>query len=92
MKKDDVTARKPNIEKMESALEAVAAALEDATDILHDKNGESVTSLKSWQIEQIFDGLCSVMVQVDEALAHKREQQPIAAPPLNRARKPKLTP
>ena len=63
----------PDLAKMEAALEAVAVELDDATDLLHHKDGQPVTALEGWQIERIFDGLRSVMVQVDEALAHKRK-------------------
>jgi hypothetical protein len=61
----------PDVAKMKSALKAVATELDDATDILHYGDGQPVTTLEGWQIERIFDGLRSVMVQVDEAL-HKR--------------------
>jgi hypothetical protein len=61
----------PDVAKMKAALKAVATELDDATDILHYEDGQPVTALEGWQIERIFNGLRSVMVQVDEAL-HER--------------------
>jgi hypothetical protein len=61
--------------KMEAALKAVATELDEATDILHYADGQPVTALEGWQIERIFDGLRSVMVQVDEALPIDRRQK-----------------
>ncbi|MGA8758155.1 MAG: hypothetical protein WB611_17840 [Stellaceae bacterium] len=58
----------PDVAKMKAALKAVSTELEDATDILHYEDGQPVTALEGWQIERIFDGLRSVMVQIDEAL------------------------
>src|ERR1700730_6506945 len=62
---------KPDVAKMEAALKAVATELDEATDILHYEDGQPVTALEGWQIEHIFDGLRSVMVQVDEALPQR---------------------
>jgi len=62
------TASTPDLAKMEAALKAVATELDEATDILHYEDGQPVTALEGWQIQRIFDGLRSVMVQVDEAL------------------------
>jgi hypothetical protein len=62
------TPNRPDVAKMQAALKAAAAELDDATDILHYEEGQPVTALEGWQIERIFDGLRSVMVQVDDAL------------------------
>jgi len=72
----DTNKVKPDMAKMEAALEAAYAEIDAATDILHFEDGQPVTALEGWQIERIFDGLRSVMVQVDEALAHKRKPPP----------------
>jgi hypothetical protein len=69
------TASTPDLAKMEAALTAVATELDAATDILHYGDGQPVTALEGWQIERIFDGLRSVMVQVDEALPIDRRQR-----------------
>jgi hypothetical protein len=68
---------KPNRDsaKMEAALIAVAHEIEYAVDTLDYESGLAVTALEGWQIERIFDGLRTVMVQVDEALAHLREPE-----------------
>jgi hypothetical protein len=79
------TAITPDVAKMEAALNAVATELDEATDILHYEGGQPVTALEGWQIERIFGGLRSVMVQVDEALRHQ-------APPKKKAEKSPRTP
>jgi hypothetical protein len=61
----------PEAAKMKAALKAVATELDEATHILHYEGGQPVTTLEGWQIERIFDGLRSVMVQVDEALRER---------------------
>lgn len=78
-------ARTPDVAKMKAALKAVATELDEATDILHYEDGQPVTALEGWQIERLFDGLRSVMVQVDEALrertALKKKTQPLPPDP-----------
>jgi len=51
------------------ALTAAQAAIEEATDTMHYEDGQPVTALEGWQIEQMYFALCSVLVEMDEAIA-----------------------
>jgi len=50
------------------ALTAAQAAIEEATDTMHYEDGQPVTALEGWQIERMYCTLCSVLVEVDEAI------------------------
>jgi hypothetical protein len=55
------------------ALEIAEQAIEEATDIMHHQDGEPVTALEGWEIERAYLALCSVLVEVDQAIAEARE-------------------
>ncbi len=52
------------------ALQAAEHAIENATDRLHYDDGLPVTYLESREIEDIYFTLCSVLVQICEALRY----------------------
>ena len=57
-----------NSEKLLKALIAAETAIEEATDIMHYEDGQPVTALEGWEIERAYYALCSVLVEVDEAI------------------------
>ena len=56
-------------EQLLKALMSAHAAIEEATDTMHYEDGQPVTALEGWQIERMYYALCSVLVEVDEAIA-----------------------
>ena len=58
------------------ALEASEQAIEEATDIMYYEDGQPVTALEGWEIERAYLTLCSVLVDVHEAIVAARGQQP----------------
>ena len=58
------------------ALEISEQAIEEATDIMHYEDGLPVTALDGWQIERAYTALCSVLVQVHQALAAAKGEKP----------------
>jgi hypothetical protein len=50
------------------ALQAAEEAIDLATDTMYFEDGQPVTALESWEIEQAYFSLCSVVVQIDEAV------------------------
>lgn len=57
------------------ALTTAQAAIEEATDTMHYEDGLPVTALEGWQIERIYCALCSVLVEVDEAITAAGRRQ-----------------
>jgi ABC-type hemin transport system ATPase subunit len=58
------------------ALEIAEQAIEEATDIMHYDDGEAVTALEGWEIERAYLALCRVLVEVHQAIAEARGEQP----------------
>jgi len=58
------------------ALEISEQAIEEATDIMHYEDGLPVTALDGWQIERAYTALCSVLVEVHQAIAAARGEKP----------------
>ncbi len=54
--------------KLIKALTAAEAAIEEATDIMLYEDGQPLTALEGWQIERMYYALCSVLVEVHEAI------------------------
>ena len=50
------------------ALIAAETAIEEVTDIMHYEDGRPITALEGWEIEKAYYALCSVLVEVDEAI------------------------
>lgn len=63
-----MTTRQDQLLQLFKAAEAARQAIEEATDTLHFEDGQSVTALEGWQIESIYTGLCSVLVELDQAI------------------------
>ncbi len=63
-----VTPKRATYQKLLNAVIAVEAAIEEATDIMRGEDGKLVTTLEGWHIETAYYALCSVMVEVDEAI------------------------
>jgi hypothetical protein len=51
-----------------TALENAEKAIEEATDIMHYEDGQPVTALDGSEIERAYGALCSVLVEVHEAI------------------------
>lgn len=58
------------------ALEMSEQAIEEATDIMHYEGGLPVTALEGWEIERAYFALCSVLVDVHQAIAAAKGEQP----------------
>ena len=58
------------------ALEISEQAIEEATDIMHYEDGLPVTALEGWEIERAYGALCSVLVEVHQAIAAANGEQP----------------
>ena len=58
------------------ALEIAEQAIEEATDIMHYEDGEPVTALEGWEIERAYTALCSVLVELHQAIAEARGGEP----------------
>jgi hypothetical protein len=58
------------------ALQNCEQAIEEATDIMHYEDGLPVTALDSWEIDRAYMALCSVMVEVHQAIIAARGDQP----------------
>ena len=58
------------------ALEHAEQAIEEASDIMHYEDGLPVTALEGWEIERAYTALCSVLVEVHQAIAATRGEQP----------------
>ncbi len=52
-----------------AVLENAEKAIEEATDIMHYEDGQPVTALDGSEIERAYDALCSVLVEIHEAIA-----------------------
>jgi hypothetical protein len=62
-------------EQMLQALTAAESAIEEATDIMLFEDGEPVTALEGWEIERAYFALCSVLVEVSEAIDAARKHK-----------------
>ena len=51
-----------------AALQAAEKAIDEATDMMYFEDGQPVTALKASEIEQAYFSLCSVVVEIDEAV------------------------
>ena len=58
------------------ALEISEQAIEEATDILHYEDGLPVTALDGSEIERAYTALCSVLVEVHQAITAARGEKP----------------
>ena len=58
------------------ALELSQQAIEEASEIMHYEGGQPVTALEGWEIERAYGTLCSVLVDVRQALATARGERP----------------
>ena len=63
-----MTTQQNQLLQLFKAAEAARQAIEEATDTLHFEDSQPVTALEGWQIERIYTGLCSVLVELDQAV------------------------
>jgi hypothetical protein len=59
-----------------NALEMSEQAIEEVTDIMHYEDGLPVTALEGWEIERAYGALCSLLVEVHQAIAAAKGEQP----------------